>query len=206
MFLFLFSLCFCFSFQLSLSQQIYICAVQFSQPNLYICVLFGESTGFSPRWDSLSLSLLTFCTVYLCTMWGPRGGECPWVTLWQSSSNTKPVFRGLSEFHPTFYTLTLYPPTPLYLSWIKNPSTSQLKCHRTVLLGSKQWPKGLPGRRRLHQQISTMCATLFVFANVTLIKSTHSLLLLQLKWLWTADFKWTSIAQLSGEISWLTLP
>ena len=74
--------CFClvyvshFNFHF-LSKFIYVLFSFHSQ----ICVLFGESTGFSPRWDSLSLSLLTFCTVYLCTMRGPRGGECPWVTL-----------------------------------------------------------------------------------------------------------------------------
>ena len=117
MFLFLFSLCFCFSFQLSLSQQIYICAVQFSQPNLYICVLFGESTGFSPRWDSLSLSLLTFCTVYLCTMWGPRGGECPWAIIKQHKTSFPGPFRIPSNIlyshfispHPSLSILNLKP-------------------------------------------------------------------------------------------------
>ena len=89
----------------------FLCVLFSFHSKIYICVLFGESPGFSPRWDSLSLSLLTFCTVYLCTMWGPRGGECPWVTLYLAIvKQHKPiVFRGLSEFHPKKLSLSTSP-------------------------------------------------------------------------------------------------
>ena len=147
-----------------------MCCSVFKAKFIYGCCLV-RAQGFHPGGIHSHFPSSHFVQ-FICAQCGDPGEvSAPG----QSSNNTKPVFRSLSEFHPTFYTLTLYPPTPLYLSWIKNPSTSQLKCHRTVLLGSKQWPKGLPGRRRLHQQISTMCATLYVFAYVTLIKSTHSL-------------------------------
>ena len=151
---------------LTFSANFYLCCSVFTAKFIYVCCLV-KAQGFHPGGIHSHFPPHILYS-FLCTMWGPRGGECPWAIIKQHKTS-------LSEFHPTFYTLTLYPPTPLYLSWIKNPSTSQLKCHRTVLLGSKQWPKGLPGRRRLHQQISTMCATLYVFAYVTLIKSTHSL-------------------------------
>merc|ERR1712208_55296 len=43
----LFVFCFYFSPQLSLSQQIYICAVQFSQQNLYMCAVWRKSRSFT---------------------------------------------------------------------------------------------------------------------------------------------------------------
>ena len=96
-------------------------------------VLFAESLGFSPRWVSLSLSLLTFCTVYLCTKWGPRGGECPWVTLLQLPNNTKRLFSG--AFHYSIQTILLYLSlSTLYISSRLSdyPCTTKPKCHRTV--------------------------------------------------------------------------
>ena len=73
-----------------------------------------------------SLSLLTFCTVYLCTKWGSKGG---WVPLGNSSASTKQhnalVFRDLSEFHPnhSFVFLSFW----LYIcSWYSNyPCTTK---------------------------------------------------------------------------------
>ena len=85
----------------------FLCVLFSFHSKIYICVLFGESPGFSPRWDSLSLSPLTFCTVYLCTMWGPRGGECPWVTLWRLSSSTNQLFSGAFQ-NSIQKTFTLY--------------------------------------------------------------------------------------------------
>ena len=126
------------------------------------CVMFGESLAFSPRWGSLSLSLLTFCTVYLCTKWGSKGG---WVPLGNSSAIIKQhkalVFRDLSEFHPNH--------SFVFLSFDCILALNSLIIHAPPIQVSqdgrlrrfKQWPKGLLGRRRLASTIvnSSLCIT-----------------------------------------------
>ena len=61
----------------------------------------GENEMCDVWWGSLLFSLLTFCTVQLCTKWGSKGGR---VALGNSSAIIKQhnalVFRDLSEFHP----------------------------------------------------------------------------------------------------------
>ena len=114
------------------------------------CVMFGESLAFSPRWGSLLLSLLTFCTVYLCTKWGSKGG---WVPLGNSSAIIKQhnalVFRDLSEFHPnhSFVFLSFDCIFALDIQIIHAPPNQVSQ--DGILRRFKQWPKGLLGRRRL---------------------------------------------------------
>ena len=76
------------------------------------------------------------------------------------------------------YSHFLSPHPSLYISNLKPKHLAIKVSQDGILLWLKQWPKGLPGRRRLQQQISTMCAIPYVFAYVTLIKSTHSLTLI----------------------------
>ena len=100
----------------------FLCVLFSFHSKIYICVLFGESPGFSPRWDSLSLSLLTFCTVYLCTMWGPRGVPLG------NHQTTQNQFSGAFQNSIQHFILSLYIPPPLsiYLEF-----KTQVKCHRT---------------------------------------------------------------------------
>ena len=141
------------------------------------CVLFAESLGFSPRWVSLSLSLLTFCTVYLCTKWGSRGGECPWVTLLQLPNNTKRQFSG--AFHSSIQTILLYLSlSTLYISSRLSdyPCTTKPKCHRTVDYKDLNSDlKACQAGGASQQQVSTIVYVSLARAYVTLIKSTYLL-------------------------------
>ena len=64
--------------------------------------------------------------------------------------------------------LTLYSPLSMY---------SESKIQDGILLSFKQWPKGLPGRRRLHEPINNVCHTLCIrLCHYNKINSlTHSL-------------------------------
>ena len=88
---------------------------------IYGC-LFGGRLGFSPRWGPLSFSPSQFVQFSCAHCGDSRGSECPWATLWLSSSCTKLVFWGLSEFQPKL-SHSLSPPS-LYLS-LPKPSTKQ---------------------------------------------------------------------------------
>ena len=72
-----------------------------------IWVFVWWKTGVFTQVGSTLILSLTICTATLCTLWGLWGGECPWATLWLSSSCTKLVFWGLSEFK---LSLSLSPP------------------------------------------------------------------------------------------------
>ena len=76
-----------------------------------------------------------------------------------------------------FWFYFLFPPLFSYISNTKSKHLANKVSQDDILLWFKQWPKGLPGRRRLqhHQVAIYMCHILYVFAYVTLIKSTHSL-------------------------------
>ena len=81
---------------------------------IYRC-LFGGRLRFSPSWGPLSFSPSQFVQFSCAHCGDSRGSECPWATLWLSSSCTKIVFWGLSEFQPKLSLLLSPPPTYLYL-------------------------------------------------------------------------------------------
>ena len=78
----------------------FLCVLFSFHSKIYICVLFGESPGFSPRWDSLSLSPSHFVQFSVHNV----GTQGRWVPLGNSLAIIKQhktrVFRGLSLFQP----------------------------------------------------------------------------------------------------------
>ena len=119
---FFFLVLFLFLFQPKLSLFVNFLVLFRFHSKICIWVFVWWKTGvFAQAGSTLTFSL-TICTATLCTLWGLRGGECPWATLWLSSSCTKLVFWGLSEFQPKL-SHSLSPPS-LYLS-LPKPSTKQ---------------------------------------------------------------------------------
>ena len=117
-----FSVLFLFLFQPKLSLFVNFLVLFRFHSKICIWVFVWWKTGVFAQVGSTLIFSLTTCTATLCTLWGLRGGECPWATLWLSSSCTKLVFWGLSEFQPKL-SLSLSPPS-LYLS-LQKPSTKQ---------------------------------------------------------------------------------
>ena len=121
-FFFLFSVLFLFLFQPKLSLFVNFLVLFRFHSKICKWVFVWWKTGVFAQVGSTLIFSLTICTATLCTLWGIREGECPWATLWLSSSCTKLVFWGLSEFQPKL-SLSLSPPS-IHLS-LPKPSTKQ---------------------------------------------------------------------------------
>ena len=120
LFLVLFVCLFCFClflwvFCLSLSQQI------------YICVLFGESPGFSPRWEFSHFPSSHFVQFTCAQCGGPRGVGAPGWTSSNYQATQPKVFRGLSLFQPPiciYFSLYFYFPSFFLKLKIQAPKLS----------------------------------------------------------------------------------
>ena len=116
---------------------------------------------------------------FICAQCGGSGevGAPGWLSNDCQATQTT-GFPGPFRIPSNNFVLTFYPPSfLLYILNIKSKHLATKVSQDGILLWFKQWPKGLPGRRRLqhHQVAIYMCHILYVFAYVTLIKSTHSL-------------------------------
>ena len=152
-----------------------MCAVQFSQQNLYMCAVWWKpgvftQVGFTLTFPPHILYSLSVHNVGTQGRWVPLGNSLAIIK--QHKTSFPGPFRIPSNI---LYSHFLSPHPSLYISNLKPKHLAIKVSQDGILLWLKQWPKGLPGRRRLQQQISTMCAIPYVFAYVTLIKSTHSL-------------------------------
>ena len=152
----------------------YMCCSVFTAKFINVCCLVKAQAltqvGFTLTFPPHTLYSLPVHSVGTQGRWVPLGDILAII-----KQHKLQVFRGLSEFHPiVFFSLSISP-LSLYTFTFKAKHLATKVSQDGILLWFKQWPKGLPGRRRLHKQISTMCAIIYVFAYVTLIKSTHSL-------------------------------
>ena len=139
---------------------------------IYGC-LFGGRLGFSPRWGPLSFSPSQFVQFSCAHCGDSRGSECPWATLWLSSSCTKIVFWGLSEFQPK---LSLLLSPHQHISIFKNQAPSKVKCHRTAFCRD-QTVTERPVRPRVSAPaiVEILAYVFMCHTPVTLIKSTYLL-------------------------------
>ena len=138
---------------------------------IYGC-LFGGRLGFSPRWGPLSFSPSQFVQFSCAHCGDSRGSECPWATLWLSSSCTKFVFWGLSEFQPKLSLLLSHQ----HISIFKNQAPSKVKCHRTAFCRD-QTVTERPVRPRVSAPaiVEILAYVFMCHTPVTLIKSTYLL-------------------------------
>ena len=152
-----------------------MCAVQFSQQNLYMCAVWWKpgvftQVGFTLTFPPHILYSLSVHNVGTQGRWVPLGNSLAIIK--QHKTSFPGPFRIPSNI---LYSHFLSPHPSLYISNLKPKHLAIKVSQDGILLWLKQWPKGLPGRRRLQKQLPTMCVHLYVFAYVTLIKSTHSL-------------------------------
>ena len=150
---------------------------QFSQQNLSMCAVWRKSRSFTQ--GEFSHFPSSHFVQFICAQCGGSGevGAPGWLSNDCQATQTT-GFPGPFRIPSNNFVLTFYPPSfLLYILNIKSKHLATKVSQDGILLWFKQWPKGLPGRRRLqhHQVAIYMCHILYVFAYVTLIKSTHSL-------------------------------